>query len=91
MSRESPPPIEIVVADVHPSAKSPLHDRWWITEGAALDLGTSLNAVGLSQDVEVLERDEIAAAGLEAQLDPYLTRSVRWLDGERISYTVISI
>jgi hypothetical protein len=91
ISRESPPTMEIVVADVYPTSRSPIHDRWWITEGSALDLGTSLNSLGVAQDVEVVERDATAAAGLEAQLDQYLTRSSRWLEGAKVSYTVISI
>jgi hypothetical protein len=91
LSDEAPPDVEIVIAGIPPDGRSPIHDRWWITRGAALDFGTSHNSLGVSQDSEVQPRDAEDAVVLESQADKYLNRIVRWVDAGRISYTVISL
>lgn len=45
ISDEEPPPTEIIYATIE-SGKSAFHDRCWLTNGAGLSLGTSLNGIG---------------------------------------------
>jgi hypothetical protein len=50
ISDQAPPKTEIVIVGIESSGKSPIHDRWWITQGGGLKIGTSFNSLGKTQD-----------------------------------------
>jgi hypothetical protein len=90
-SVDVPPPTDITVVGIPPAWGSPMHDRWWITEGSALDFGTSLNGLGLKQESSIQECDEQTAADMEAAIDKYLRRTIREAPSGRISYMTFSL
>ncbi len=53
------------------------HDRWWLTKGAGLNIGTSFNGLGGSKDTNIapLSADEIRQR--EADATQLLQRSKR--------------
>lgn len=42
---QNPPETDIIVVGTQ-SGKTPIHDRWWLTKGAGIAIGTSLNSLG---------------------------------------------
>ena len=53
ISDQEPPDTEIVIVGTESSGKSPIHDRWWLTKGGGLKVGTSFNSLGITQDSTV--------------------------------------
>jgi hypothetical protein len=91
ISFEATPPTDITVIGVPPHGKSPIHDRWWVAKGSALDFGTSSNSLGLTQLSTIKSCDAQVAKQMESQLAPYLDRTIRWVDAGRISYLTIGL
>jgi hypothetical protein len=86
-----PPRTKIVVASVSPDGASPIHDRWWITAGSAVRLGTSLNSLGVGKVSELSWPSPEEAAAQEQRLDPYLTEDVREQNNRRITYSSFTL
>jgi hypothetical protein len=86
---DDPPPTEIVIAGVGLPGDSPIHDRWWLTNGSGLRLGTSFNSLGLSKESEISVVAESEAAALESRIDEYLVRRRREFKNERVSYDIV--
>jgi hypothetical protein len=85
------PSVDITVVSIPPMGKGPIHDRWWITEGGALDFGTSANSLGLTQISSVKECGAQEAAEMEHRADKYLSKITRWSDEGRIGYVTVSL
>lgn len=83
--------IDVTIAGVPPHMRSPLHDRWWISAGAALDFGTSANSLGIGQESSIKLCDEGEARVLEQSVDRFLNRTTRRIESEVISYLTFSI
>lgn len=79
-----PPETEITIIGTEKDHESPIHDRWWITEGAALRLGTSVNAVGLSKVSEMSHMTNDQAAAVEQRVDAFIYRQMRTYKGEKL-------
>jgi hypothetical protein len=91
-SDQDPPDTEIVVVGARSSGKSPIHDRWWLTEDSGIRIGTSFNSLGVTQISEIswLSADE--ANQKEEIVDQYLQREMRVSDdGERLSYALFTL
>jgi hypothetical protein len=86
---DDPPPSEVVIAGVGSVGGSPIHDRWWLTEGSGLRIGTSLNSLGLSKESEVSVIAESEAAVLESRVDDYLVRHLREFKNEKVTYNIV--
>lgn len=91
LTPDAPPQTDIVVVSQEPYRKSPIHDRWWLTAGAGLDFGTSLNSLGNDQESKIRECTEDEARRLEARADQYLQQLVRRTDSGRLSYLAFSL
>ena len=87
---QTPPQTEIIRVGLVQSAKVPFHDRWIITKGSGIRLGSSINSIGnrLSEisalGGEDLERVRFAVEG-------FLTRTNRELGGERVVYELFEL
>ena len=82
---DSPPPkTDIYIIGTEKGHDTPIHDRWWLTEGAGLRLGTSANAMGYSKISEISTIPSAEANALESSVDAYLYRMVREYNGERL-------
>ncbi len=85
------PDIDICVAGYGPQGKSPIHDRWLLSEDAGLRFGTSIHSMGNVAVSEISSIDEERVAELTREFDSFTTRTVRELDGKRISMSVFSL
>lgn len=85
-SDQDPPVTDIVVVGLESTGRSPIHDRWWLTKGSGLKIGTSFNSIGSTQDstISVISQEE--ATSLEIELDQYLVEKRRDYNGERLRY-----
>lgn len=86
ISDQEPPFTEIVIVGAESSGESPIHDRWWLTKGQGLRVGTSYNSLGVtkSSEISILSPDE--AVALENEVDQYLQGWKREYGGERLRY-----
>jgi hypothetical protein len=85
ISAQGPPDTEVTIAGTK-SGGSPIHDRWWLIDGAGLRMGTSFRSIGVEKDAELSDIPSDTAATFEAQVKGYLNREIRELNGERLSY-----
>ncbi len=53
ISDQTPLETDITVAGTEKQGELPIHDRWWITEGGGLRVGTSFRSLGLSKESEI--------------------------------------
>jgi hypothetical protein len=84
-SMQSPPETQVVVASLEGSHESPIHDRWMITKGAGLRLGTSFNGFGFEKDAEISSMDQSALESNESELQGCLSMRRRY-KGKAVSY-----
>ncbi len=89
VSDDEPPVTEIVIAGVRGTSDSPVHDRWLITEGSGMDLGTSWNALGTSRVSAMRTMDSEEAAIKERELDRFLVQKAAAFRGTRVSYETV--
>ena len=91
ISDQDPPETDIVIAGTESGGELPIHDRWWLTLGGGIRIGTSFNALGLSKtsEISILSQDE--AEMCEKEVDQYLQRAKREHDGERVLYDLIML
>ncbi len=85
-SIQDPPETEVIAISYMDSDKHVIHDRWLLTEGNGLRIGTSFNSIGEGKLSEISEMGSVSAAACEAQLDRFINRQ-RNVDGARIHYT----
>lgn len=86
-----PPDTRIVVVGAHPSGSSPIHDRWWVTGGGGLRIGTSLNSLGRGKESEIAVLTEHEAQSREVEIDEYLQFTRRDHNGERLRYEAFTL
>jgi hypothetical protein len=86
MSAQDPPDTEVTIVGTKTTNKSPIHDRWWLTAGGGLRMGTSFHSLGVGGEAELAELSEEEAANCEREANRYLAREVREVDGEKLSY-----
>ena len=91
ISDQDPPPTEVIILGLKSSGKSPIHDRWWITKGAGLRIGTSLNNLGESRISEIsdLSSDEIDER--EQIIKQFAISKVREYKSEKIDYSTFTL
>jgi hypothetical protein len=91
ISDQDPPETEILIIGMASTGYSPIHDRWWITKGGGLRIGTSFNSLGITKtsEIEILSKQE--AAEREAEIDLYLYRQVREYNREKLQFNLFSL
>ena len=87
LSDQDPPDTEIVIVGTKSKHELPIHDRWWLTKGAGLRMGTSFHSLGVGRDSELSSLTSEDTLAFEREVDRYLTRSQRDHQGERMLYT----
>jgi hypothetical protein len=90
-SSQNPPDTEVVIVGIKSSNKSPIHDRWWLTDGKGIRIGTSFNSLGFDRESEISHLTEEEARVREAEVNQYLTRNTREHNGERLEYTLFTL
>jgi hypothetical protein len=91
ISDQDPPETEIVIVGIESSGKSPIHDRWWLTKGGGLKIGTSFNSLGKTQDSTITRIPEAEAKLLESDVDLYLLDKTLKYNGERLRYLTFTL
>lgn len=86
-----PPEIGITVAGFERSKQSPIHDRYIITDGGILKLGTSLNSIGIVRASQVDELDHSGVSDVESLVAEYLSGSRLRDANDRIKYHTFSL
>ncbi len=81
---QNPPKTEIAVIGGEKTKRSPLHDRWILTDGSGLRLGTSLNSLGLTKDSEISEMSAEQTDQKQREIGAYLARERTEYNGERL-------
>ncbi len=81
---QAPPKAEIAVIGGEKTKKSPLHDRWILTDGSGLRLGTSLNSLGVTKDSEISEMSPEQTDQKKREISAYLTRERADYNGEKL-------
>jgi hypothetical protein len=89
-SDETPPKTEIVVVGGK-NGELPIHDRWWLTKGSGLRLGSSFGGVGKSRDSEISVLAPIEAEERLQRTDSYLTRQKREHLGDRLTFNFFEL
>ncbi|MDY0039685.1 MAG: hypothetical protein RBS57_05190 [Desulforhabdus sp.] len=78
--------VKIIVVGKGATGGHPIHDRWWLTEGGGLRVGTSANSLGVGKLSEVSAILADDATTKLHEVDRYLNASVRGEGTERLSY-----
>jgi hypothetical protein len=89
-SDQEPPDTRVVIAALS-TGDSPIHDRWWITKGNGIRLGTSFNSIGTNKGSEISRIDETQLGTYEAEVDDCLNSTARGRNGERITYSSFTL
>jgi len=91
ISELDPPDTKIVIIGTQLSGEPPIHDRWIISKGVGLRLGTSFNSIGLSKisEISILSKSDIEQN--EYALDQYLSMSKREFNGDKLQYTLFTL
>src|SRR5690606_1287719 len=85
------PPTMVYVVGRTSDGHMGIHDRWWLTEGAGIECGTSFNSLGRDKTsvVRFMWEDEVARR--RAEVDPYFQLTKRSHAGERLVYTIVQV
>lgn len=90
-SDETSPGVDIVIVGAERDGRLPLHDRWYVSDGGGIRIGTSVSGLGARRVSEISEMSAAEAHGVEAEIDKYLGRQCRTIAGERATYTVFTL
>lgn len=90
-STQDPPETEVVIVGVKSTGKSPIHERWWLTNGKGIRIGTSFNSLGIDRHSEISQLTQQEARIREAEVDQYLRREARQHNGDRLVYTLFTL
>ncbi|MEW5872927.1 MAG: hypothetical protein AB1894_26950 [Chloroflexota bacterium] len=91
ISDQDPPPTEIIVVGIKSTGKSPIHDRWWITEDTGLRIGTSLNSLGEARISEISYLSKEEAQNREVCVLKYVEKKDREINGEKLLYSSFTL
>ncbi|HVB86864.1 MAG TPA: hypothetical protein VNK23_09415, partial [Candidatus Dormibacteraeota bacterium] len=84
------PDTEIVVVG-NSKGELPIHDRWWLTKGKGLRIGTSFNSLGAKKESEISGLTEAESRELELRVDEFIETRKREHNGEKLSVFVFSL
>jgi hypothetical protein len=87
---QDPPETEVIAIAYADSSKHVIHDRWLLTRGSGLRLGTSFNSLGDEKLSEVSQIDSGRAAAIEEHVDRYIAKQ-RLIDGVKMQYTSFTL
>lgn len=86
-----PPDCEITLIGDETTNSHPIHDRWWITRGAGLQMGTSYNSIGQSKDSEIIFLDPEESITKENEINRFLNNRIKTYNGKRYLYSSFSL
>lgn len=90
LCEHAPPETEILVIGTEDKGVAPFHDRWILSKGVGLRMGTSFNSLG-NRDSEISALGGEEVASLEKTVERYLSRQVKEFKGERVRYEIFEL
>lgn len=91
VSDEATPGVDIVIVGAERDGRLPIHDRWYVTGDAGLRIGTSVGGLGARRLSEISVMTEAEAREREVEIDQYLSRQRRTIDGDRATYAAFTL
>lgn len=92
VSDQQPPFTEIVIVGTQRKHESPIHDRWMLTNGGGLRIGTSINSLGVTKTSEISKLSPEEAALREAEVNQYIQLPRKQEhEGDRLLYTLFNL
>ncbi len=90
-SEQDPPNTTILIVGTEKTHSSPVHDRWWLTDGAGLEMGTSFRSLGVGKDAKLSELPKASVESFAAVLSQYVRMEKLEHMGEKLSYEVFTL
>lgn len=87
---QSPPELEVVVVGT-PSGELPIHDRWLVSSGSGLRIGTSLNSLGVNKDSELTPLTQEEAEVRMNETLNFVQHRKREHLGQKLSYAFFDL
>lgn len=87
---QDPPAAEIISISELDDDRSPVHDRWLLSESAGLRLGTSFSSLGTGRITEISVVERARVESLRAALAPFVRRD-RIVSDKRVQYSSMSL
>jgi hypothetical protein len=87
---DEPPEVFIAIVG-NRQGDGPIHDRWWISQGVGLEMGTSWNALGAGKVSTLRSMDPDEAFEKERLLDEFLVERKVERDGVKYNYVTASL
>jgi len=91
ISDQDPPNTKIYAIGTKSQGLPPFHDRWWLTNGVGLRMGSSFNQIGVSKSSEISILSENETQLLHCELEQYISMTKNENNGERIEYIVFML
>lgn len=91
ISEQEPPETDITVAGTITNGKLPIHDRWIITRGAGIRIGTSINSLGKGRDSEISLLSGAEAVERESQIDAFIRKEKKEHNAVKLRYTTFNL
>jgi hypothetical protein len=92
ISDQRPPSTTIVIAGTQTKHESPVHDRWWLTKGSGLRVGTSFNSLGITKLSEISKLSPEIASLREIEIRQYIQRPYKQEhEGDSLLYTIFKL
>ena len=91
ISLQDPPDTHIAVVGTKKTQGAPIHDRWWLTAGSGLRIGTSFRSLGVTKVAELSELSAETALGFENEVNRYLRMEAKEFNGEKLSYDIFTL
>lgn len=91
ISDQDPPDTEIAIVGNESSGDLPIHDRWWLTNGGGIRIGTSFNSLGITKSSEITILSSEEAEMREKEVDRYLKREKREYNKEKLHYILFTL
>ena len=90
-SDQKPPDTTIFVVGTQRTHQLPIHERWWLTRGGGLRVGTSFNSLGAGKTTEITRLTSEEASERELEVNAYLFGQIQERLGEKLSVSYFAL
>lgn len=90
LSDQDPPETEVIAVGLDENDKGLFHDRWILSKGCGIRIGTSFSSIGIGKLSEISEMEPAKANACELQIDKFLEKK-RVINGAKISYSSFTL
>lgn len=91
ISETDPGEVKMTIVGTKESGAMPIHDRWVLSEGSGLRIGTSFNSLGVSKASEISDIAAEDFPGVRDVIEAYLNGKPKTRNGEKLLYTSFNL